>query len=61
MPYLTLASICSIKNEGYLDGSKARNELGWEPKVSVDEGTRLYVQWRRAQGKDEKRSQSNRR
>jgi nucleoside-diphosphate-sugar epimerase len=51
MPYLTLASLRSINNEGYLDGSKARNELGWQPKISVEEGTRLYVQWRRSQKK----------
>jgi nucleoside-diphosphate-sugar epimerase len=35
----------------YIDGSKAMSELGWEPKVSIEEGTRLYVQWRRLQGK----------
>jgi nucleoside-diphosphate-sugar epimerase len=51
MPYLTLASLRSIHREGYLDGSKARNELGWEPKVSIDEGTRLYVEWLRSQKK----------
>ena len=45
MPYLTLASLRSIHREGYIDGSKARNELGWAPKVSIDEGTRLYVDW----------------
>ena len=51
MPYLTLASLRSINREGHLDGSKARNELGWEPKVSLDEGTRLYVQWVKSQKK----------
>ncbi|MDM8000677.1 MAG: NAD-dependent epimerase/dehydratase family protein [Dehalococcoidia bacterium] len=51
MPYLTLASLRSINMEGYLDGSKARNELGWEPKVSLEEGTRLYVEWLRQQSK----------
>jgi len=51
MPYLTLASLRSINKEGYLDGSKAKKELGWEPKVSIDEGTRLYVQWLRSQKK----------
>jgi nucleoside-diphosphate-sugar epimerase len=51
MPYLTLASLRSINREGYLDGSKAKNELGWEPKVSVDEGTRLYVEWLESQKK----------
>jgi len=51
MPYLTLASLRSIHREGYLDGSKAKNELGWEPKVSVEEGTRQYVEWLRSQKK----------
>jgi nucleoside-diphosphate-sugar epimerase len=51
MPYLTLASLRSINREGHIDGSKARKELGWEPKVSVDEGTKLYVQWLRQQKK----------
>jgi nucleoside-diphosphate-sugar epimerase len=51
MPYLTLASLRSINKEGYLDGSKAKKELGWEPKVSIDKGTRLYVQWLRSQKK----------
>ena len=49
MPYLTLASLRSIHREGNIDGSKARKELGWEPKVSLDEGTKLYVQWLRQQ------------
>jgi nucleoside-diphosphate-sugar epimerase len=51
MPYLTLASLRNIHREGYIDGSKARNELGWIPKVSIDEGTRLYVEWLRSQKK----------
>jgi len=42
MPYLTLASLRSIHREGYLDGSKAKNELGWEPKVSLEEGTSTW-------------------
>jgi len=52
MPYLTLASLRSIHREGHIDGSKARNELGWEPKVTLDEGTKLYVQWLRQQKKN---------
>ncbi len=51
MPYLTLASLRSIHREGYIDGSKARSELGWVPRVSIDEGTRLYVEWLRSQKK----------
>jgi len=48
-PYLTRSSI-RFANEGqFVDGSKARMELGWEPKVSMEEGCRLYVQWWRSQ------------
>ena len=51
MPYLTLAALRSLNTEYYLDGAKARNELGWQPKISLEEGTRQYVQWRRAHPK----------
>ena len=50
-PFLTRADLHEFKECMYIDGSKARSELGWEPKVSIEEGTRLYVQWRRSQGK----------
>jgi nucleoside-diphosphate-sugar epimerase len=50
-PFLTRADLGEFENSMYIDGSKARSELGWEPKVSIDEGTKLYVQWRRLQGK----------
>lgn len=48
MPFLTRSSMKFLNKGLYLDGTKARDELGWEPKVSIDEGTRLYVEWRRA-------------
>ena len=32
-------------NNIYLDVSKARRELSWEPKISLDEGLRLTVDW----------------
>lgn len=48
MPFLTRSSMKFLNKGLYLDGTKARDELGWEPKVPVDEGTRLYVEWRRA-------------
>ena len=51
IPYLTRSGIRFLKQGMHIDGSKARKELGWEPKVSLEEGTRLYVQWRRQQKK----------
>jgi len=29
----------------YADVSKAKKELGWEPKVSVDEGVQMLFDW----------------
>jgi nucleoside-diphosphate-sugar epimerase len=51
MPYLTRSGLKFVNKGIYLDGTKARDELGWQPKVSLDEGTALYVQWRRSQKK----------
>ena len=51
MPFLTRAAVRFLNKPLYLDGRKAREELGWEPRVSMEEGTRLYVEWRRARGK----------
>ena len=51
MPYLTRSGLKFVNRGIYLDGSKARDELGWQPKVSIEEGTKLYVQWRRSQDK----------
>jgi nucleoside-diphosphate-sugar epimerase len=48
MPYLTRSSTRFLNEGMNIDGSKARRELGWEQKVSMEEGTRLYVQWRRS-------------
>jgi nucleoside-diphosphate-sugar epimerase len=49
MPFLTRSAIRSGSTEMLVDASKAREELGWEPKVSVEEGARRYVEWRRSQ------------
>ncbi len=49
MPFLTRSGIRSLNTETLADGSKARDELEWEPIVSVEEGTRRYVEWRRSQ------------
>lgn len=51
MPYLTRSGLRFLNKGMYLDGSKVRGELGWEPKVSLEEGTRTYVEWRRSQKK----------
>jgi len=51
LPFLTRSDARFIGEGMHIDGSKARRELGWEPKVSIEEGTRQYVQWRRSQGK----------
>jgi len=47
LPYLTRSGARFLNQGMHIDGSKAMKELGWEPKVSIEEGTRLYVQWRR--------------
>jgi len=47
MPYINRASLGHLNTEILMDVSKVRNELGWEPRVSLDEGVRLYVEWRR--------------
>jgi len=49
MPFLTRSAIRSGSTEMLVDASKAREELGWEPRVSVEEGIRRYVEWRRSQ------------
>ena len=51
LPYLTRSGLKFVNQSLYLDGTRAREELGWEPKISLEEGTRLYVEWRRSQGK----------
>ena len=51
MPYLTRSALKFLNKGLYLDGTKTKEELGWEPRVSMEEGTRLYVEWRRSQGK----------
>jgi nucleoside-diphosphate-sugar epimerase len=51
LPYLTRSGIRFLNQGMHIDGSKARSELGWEPKVSIEEGTKQYVAWRREQEK----------
>jgi nucleoside-diphosphate-sugar epimerase len=56
MPYINRASLGHLDIEILMDVSKVRNELGWEPKVSVDEGVRLYAEWRRRHKKGQVRT-----
>ncbi len=49
MPFLNRYFILQLNMECNLDGSKAKRELGWEPKMSLDEGTKHYVEWRRSE------------
>jgi len=50
-PFLNRNIMLQLNKEGFLDGSKARNELGWVPQISLEEGTRQYVQWRKHRNK----------
>ena len=50
-PFLTRSDIKFVRDGMYIDSSKARKELGWQPKISIDEGCRQYVQWRKEQKK----------
>ena len=51
LPYLTRSGTRFLNQGMHIDASKARRDLGWQPKVSLEEGCRLYVQWRRSQEK----------
>jgi nucleoside-diphosphate-sugar epimerase len=51
LPYLTRSALGHLNTELLLDASKAKNELGWEPKVSLEEGVRRCVEWWRSHKK----------
>jgi nucleoside-diphosphate-sugar epimerase len=44
-PPLTRISVSMLANNTTLDISAAKNELGYKPKVSVDEGFDLFMEW----------------
>jgi nucleoside-diphosphate-sugar epimerase len=50
-PFLTRSDIKFVRDGMYIDGTKARKELGWQPKISIEEGCRQYVEWRKTQKK----------
>ena len=51
MPFMNRYYMKQVRKEGYLDGSKAKTELGWVPQTSLEEGTKQYVQWRKQKNK----------
>jgi nucleoside-diphosphate-sugar epimerase len=55
MPFLNRYSVKIMQTECFIDGSKAKRELGWQPAISADEGTRQYVEWRRAHDRASKK------
>jgi nucleoside-diphosphate-sugar epimerase len=44
-PPLTRVSVSMLANSTTLDISAAQNELGYEPKVSVEEGVQRFLKW----------------
>jgi len=44
-PPLTRVSVSMMANSTSLDISAARNELGYQPKVSIDEGVEKFMRW----------------
>jgi len=44
-PPLTRVSVSMMANSTSVDISAARNELGYQPKVSIDEGVEKFMRW----------------
>ncbi|MGB0130069.1 NAD-dependent epimerase/dehydratase family protein [Chlorobium sp.] len=44
-PLLTTQAVTLLSSRAMVDTSKARNLLGWKPKVSLDEGFRRTLDW----------------
>ena len=44
-PPLTRVSVSMMANSTTLDISAAKNELGYQPKVSIDEGFDIFMKW----------------
>jgi len=44
-PPLTRVSVSMLANSTTLDISAAKNELGYQPKVSINEGFELFMKW----------------
>ena len=48
---ITRYNICTLGRSQVFDITKARMELGYEPKVSLDEMIAAYATWYKAQQK----------
>ena len=48
-PALTAHAVTFIDRRGTVSAAKARDRLGWEPRVSYEEGMRLTGEWLRAE------------
>ncbi|HLB12177.1 MAG TPA: NAD(P)-dependent oxidoreductase, partial [Dehalococcoidia bacterium] len=48
---LTPSAVTLLERGVQVDCSKARRELGWLPRVSIDEGMEATLQWLRAEGR----------
>ena len=44
-PPLTRLSVTMMSNNTTLDITAAKNELGYKPRVSIDEGVELFLKW----------------
>jgi nucleoside-diphosphate-sugar epimerase len=49
-PSFTARAVIFIDRRGAVSAAKARDELGWEPRVSYEEGMRRTHEWLRAEG-----------
>jgi nucleoside-diphosphate-sugar epimerase len=49
-PELTRHSVVLVSRRGTVSAGRARSELGWEPRVFLDEGMRNSEAWLRAEG-----------
>ena len=49
-PSFTVAAIVFVDRRGTVSTERIRGELGWEPRVTLDEGLRRVELWARAEG-----------
>jgi nucleoside-diphosphate-sugar epimerase len=49
-PDVTPASLIFVSRKATYPNARAREQLGWKPRVALDEGMRRTEQWLRAEG-----------